>query len=638
MKKNYHEIETIRVSDLFNSGFYLRNNADVRASGMDPVVHYVKFGSNEGRDPGPGFSTMSYLQANPDVQDSVYSALGHYELFGRQEHRHLFKETTLTNLDVTPAPEAPLESKDEIVAVRASDLFDSIFYLERNADVRALDMDPATHYVKFGSIEGRDPGPGFSTLSYLQANPDVQGSIYSALGHYELFGRQENRRLFIYPRPANRDKIGAYLTCHPDLEGEDHPTLDVTVSVVIPTYNAGSEFILLLRKLRNQKGLRSIEIVTVDSESRDGTPQVAARYDCVIIPIKQSDFSHSYSRNLGAAAASGDYILFMVQDAYPIGDHWIYGMVRCLIDNRHGRGLAALSCAEYPRSDSELFYDALLKGHYDFIGCSDSDRLGKYIDDDHMSLRMQGQLSDVACLVPKPLFDKYKYHGDYAEDLTFGIKLIRDGYRVGMLSSIRVVHSHNRPTQYYLRRSFVDVIFLAEIFSDFKAPKDTDLEGTLAAAALLAQLAPQIVADRLCSPIDIFTNLLNNVRRIEPPQTLNASWDGCGLASLHPWLESFYERPDRPASLVSSKSFIESFKQTQAIYADRLNSLMLAITPYPVLDEIVAHEISDAINKSLAMTIGAQLAFCYVAPLPNQKINDLHDRLVALRKILASGI
>jgi GT2 family glycosyltransferase len=428
-----------------------------------------------------------------------------------------------------------------------------------------------------------------------------------------------------------------YLTRHPDLEGEDHPTIDGMVSIVIPTYNAGPEFALLLRKLRGQKGLKSVEIVTVDSESKDGTPRVAARHGCTVIPIKQSEFSHSRSRNLGAEAASGDYILFMVQDAFPIGDHWLYGLVRCLIDNRQSRGLAALSCAEYPRSDSELFYDALLKGHYDLIGCSDGDRLGEFVTEDHASLRKQGQLSDVACLIPKSLFDAYKYHGDYGEDLTLGVKLIRDGHRVGMLSSIRVIHSHNRAVDYYLRRAFVDVLFVTDTFADFTPPPDNDLEGTLAAAKALAQLEPDLTSDPTRSPVGVLDDLSKRARSAVVPAIADAC-DELGFAPLRPWLKSLYGRPGRASALVMSDGSVRSFKQTQAMYADRLDAMKSAASVYPVLDETVRGELINAIDKSLAMTIGAQLAFCCISPKRNQGIDGLEQRLDELQKILTAGV
>ena len=68
----------IRRSGLFDTGWYLERYPDVAEAGIDPVVHYVRFGAKEGRDPAPWFSTSAYLQANPDVAASGKNPFHHY--------------------------------------------------------------------------------------------------------------------------------------------------------------------------------------------------------------------------------------------------------------------------------------------------------------------------------------------------------------------------------------------------------------------------------------------------------------------------------------------------------------------------------------------------------------------------------
>lgn len=255
--------------------------------------------------------------------------------------------------------------------------------------------------------------------------------------------------------------------------------LDVSVSVVLPTLNAGAEFSWLLRKLNTQQGLRSIEIVVVDSGSSDETLSLAQKAGCKIIEIPSGEFTHSHARNLGASRSTGDYLLFMVQDAYPIGNFWIYAMVRYLIEHL-SQSLAAVSCAEYSRSDSDVVYDWMIATHYRFLGCSEADRIGEYKGDDHTLLRSYAQLSDVSCLLAKEVFDKYRYRGDYAEDLDLGIRLVKDGFRVAMLSSIKVIHSHNRSSYYYLKRTFVDTVYLIGMFNDYGCPRVDSISGLMA--------------------------------------------------------------------------------------------------------------------------------------------------------------
>jgi len=46
----------------------LAAEAAVRASGMNPLVHYLRQGAADGQDPSPHFDTSWYLECNPDVR------------------------------------------------------------------------------------------------------------------------------------------------------------------------------------------------------------------------------------------------------------------------------------------------------------------------------------------------------------------------------------------------------------------------------------------------------------------------------------------------------------------------------------------------------------------------------------------
>ena len=77
----------IARSGLFDTGWYLQNNPDVASSMIDPIMHYLRFGVHEFRDPTPWFSTRSYLKNNPDVASSSLNPFYHYVKFGLLEGR-----------------------------------------------------------------------------------------------------------------------------------------------------------------------------------------------------------------------------------------------------------------------------------------------------------------------------------------------------------------------------------------------------------------------------------------------------------------------------------------------------------------------------------------------------------------------
>jgi GT2 family glycosyltransferase/glycosyltransferase involved in cell wall biosynthesis len=77
----------MKKSGLFDSEYYLNVNPDVAKSGVDPLIHYMAFGANEGRNPNPLFDTACYLRLNRDVAESGMNPLAHYARFGIREGR-----------------------------------------------------------------------------------------------------------------------------------------------------------------------------------------------------------------------------------------------------------------------------------------------------------------------------------------------------------------------------------------------------------------------------------------------------------------------------------------------------------------------------------------------------------------------
>ncbi len=84
---------TIKKNNLFDYGYYLTNNPDVRLLGMDPLIHYLCYGFKEGRKPDPNFDGNYYLQSYDDVINSNLNPLVHYCLYGMKEDRKTQKIT-----------------------------------------------------------------------------------------------------------------------------------------------------------------------------------------------------------------------------------------------------------------------------------------------------------------------------------------------------------------------------------------------------------------------------------------------------------------------------------------------------------------------------------------------------------------
>lgn len=87
----------------------------------------------------------------------------------------------------------------------------------------------------------------------------------------------------------------------------------VQVSVIIPAYN-GDRYLAEAIDSVLQQTYQDYEIIVVDDGSTDNTAQVVRQYGKVVRYLSQTNQGVAASRNLGLAAALGNYIAFLDQD------------------------------------------------------------------------------------------------------------------------------------------------------------------------------------------------------------------------------------------------------------------------------------------------------------------------------------
>ena len=79
----------IKKNKLFDLGYYLANNEDVRISGKDPLLHYICVGYKESRNPSSKFDGENYLKNHKDVKNLNINPLVHYCVYGINEGREI---------------------------------------------------------------------------------------------------------------------------------------------------------------------------------------------------------------------------------------------------------------------------------------------------------------------------------------------------------------------------------------------------------------------------------------------------------------------------------------------------------------------------------------------------------------------
>lgn len=99
--KNLYYYWIILRSGLFNPRFYLLSYPDVRRADVDPLMHYLKFGWKEGRNPNSNFDTNFYKASCDDVKKINICPLAHYLIYGVKEggevNPHLYMKSNTEN-------------------------------------------------------------------------------------------------------------------------------------------------------------------------------------------------------------------------------------------------------------------------------------------------------------------------------------------------------------------------------------------------------------------------------------------------------------------------------------------------------------------------------------------------------------
>lgn len=76
------QLRLIKSSKRMHTNWYKKTYPDVADLGMEPALHYLRYGAAMGRNPGKNFDTRYYLRTCPEAAKSGLNPLVHYVLHG----------------------------------------------------------------------------------------------------------------------------------------------------------------------------------------------------------------------------------------------------------------------------------------------------------------------------------------------------------------------------------------------------------------------------------------------------------------------------------------------------------------------------------------------------------------------------
>jgi glycosyltransferase involved in cell wall biosynthesis len=243
-----HGSDGRRPSPWFDASWYLAQNADIAATGQNPLSHYVLFGAAEGRDPNPFFSGPWYLQNYPKAKGAL-TPIDHYIHIGAAARNF-------------PSPK-----------------FDTRWYVDNNPDAASSGLEPLAHFLLVGQAERRSPLPSNGSAvgeSVSHARMEIVKPVRSVKGRtVALFvahlsdGRLKPNVGF-YLRALVDADVGVVLIAATDRPFAIDPNLKTRLAGIYVRENRGFDFAAWAHLMHAEPGVFAADMLLLLNDSLIG--------------------------------------------------------------------------------------------------------------------------------------------------------------------------------------------------------------------------------------------------------------------------------------------------------------------------------------------------------------------------------
>lgn len=244
--------------------------------------------------------------------------------------------------------------------------------------------------------------------------------------------------------------------------------------------NGGSELERCLDAIRDQRLDDRFEVVVIDSTSTDASVATARGRGARVLEIPRAQFNHGATRNLGAAAAEGEILVFTSQDAHAPDPEWLERLTRPLRDDERLAGVYGRQIAHPDARPAERFFLDFLYGPAPRRQAATAAR--------ELSVETT-MFSNANAAIRRSVWERFPFADDMimSEDQEWAARVLLAGYSLAYVPEAAVRHSH----PYTLGSAF------SRFFDSGVSSERAYLAGSAPAAAALRRRARRYASEEL---------------------------------------------------------------------------------------------------------------------------------------------
>jgi rhamnosyltransferase len=244
----------------------------------------------------------------------------------------------------------------------------------------------------------------------------------------------------------------------------------IRATVVIPTCDGGPLLAEVARAVLEQEVPWPFELLVIDSSSTDGSLACLEETPARILTLPRTAFNHGETRNQAARAARGEFVVFLVQDATPIGRQWLRRLVEGL---ELYPGAVGGYARQRARPDADLPLRRRIEawtpaGRAPVIKRTTPEAWRRLSP--HERLRLAA-FDNVCSVVRRQHLLAHPFPAlEFGEDVCWGEEQLLAGHALLYIPMAEVWHSHRRGYWEHLRRAQVEHALLMRRFGLVAVP------------------------------------------------------------------------------------------------------------------------------------------------------------------------